>query len=109
MQRPLRHAVRAGRELLLSAIVLLVEELASGAPPPREAEASCTAYDEHPLDQPDECGDLASFRAALVAPCTTTIRGLVSEVGLEPGEDPVPRRCVVYLDSVERAPVATLV
>jgi mRNA interferase MazF len=48
-------------------------------------------------------------RRALVAPCTTTIRGLVSEVGLEPGEDPVPRRCVVNMDSVESVSVAALV
>lgn len=48
-------------------------------------------------------------RRALVAPCTTTIRGLVSEVGLEPGDDPVPRRCVVNLDSVESVSVAVLV
>lgn len=48
-------------------------------------------------------------RRALVAPCTTTIRGLVSEVGLEPGEDPVPRPCVVNLDSVESVSVAFLV
>jgi mRNA interferase MazF len=48
-------------------------------------------------------------RRALVAPCTTTIRGLASEVGLEPGEDPVPRRCVVNLDSVESVSVAVLV
>ena len=48
-------------------------------------------------------------RRALVAPCTTTIRGLVSEVGLEPGEDPVPRRCVVNLDSVESVSIAVLV
>lgn len=48
-------------------------------------------------------------RRALVAPCTTTIRGLVSEVGLEPGEDPVPRRCVVNLDSVESVSVSVLV
>ena len=46
---------------------------------------------------------------ALVVPCTTTIRGLVSEVGLEPGEDPVPRRCVVNMDSVESVSVAVLV
>jgi len=33
----------------------------------------------------------------------------VSEVGLEPGEDPVPRRCVVNLDSVESVSLAVLV
>ena len=32
-----------------------------------EAEASYTAYDEHPLDEPDEWGDLASFRRAAAA------------------------------------------
>ena len=49
------------------------------------------------------------LRRALVAPCTTTIRGLASEVSLEPGEDPVPRRSAVNLDSVESVPVALLV
>jgi len=41
------------------------------------------------------------LRRALVAPCTTTIRGLPSEVLLEPETDPVPRRSAVNLDSVE--------
>ena len=49
------------------------------------------------------------LRRALIAPCTTTVRSLASEVGLEPGEDPVPRSCVVNLDSVESVSVATLV
>ena len=48
-------------------------------------------------------------RRALVAPCTTTIRGLVSEVVLEPGDDPVPLRSAVNLDSVESVSVAILV
>lgn len=48
-------------------------------------------------------------RRALVAPCTTTIRGLVSEVVLEPEEDPVPRRSAVNLDSVESVSVSVLV
>ena len=46
---------------------------------------------------------------ALVAPCTTTIRDLASEVVLEPGEDPVPRRCAANLDSVESVSVGVLV
>jgi mRNA interferase MazF len=46
---------------------------------------------------------------ALVAPCTTTIRGLASEVLLEPGDDPVPLRSAVNLDSVESVSVAVLV
>lgn len=49
------------------------------------------------------------LRRALVAPCTTTVRGLASEVVLEPGEDPVPRRSAVNLDSVESVSVAVLV
>ncbi|HET7684528.1 MAG TPA: type II toxin-antitoxin system PemK/MazF family toxin [Marmoricola sp.] len=48
-------------------------------------------------------------RRALVAPCTTTIRGLASEVVLEPGEDPVPLRSAVNLDSVESVSIAILV
>jgi mRNA interferase MazF len=48
-------------------------------------------------------------RRALVAPCTTTIRGLVSEVVLTPGDDPVPRRSAVNLDSVESVAIAILV
>jgi mRNA interferase MazF len=46
---------------------------------------------------------------ALVAPCTTTIRGLPSEVVLEPGDDPIGRRSAVNLDSVESVSVAVLV
>ena len=49
------------------------------------------------------------LRRALVAPCTTTIRGLVSEVVLEPTEDPIPRRSAINLDSVESVSVAVLV
>jgi|SRR5215213_2348551 len=49
------------------------------------------------------------LRRTLVAPCTTTIRGLPSEVVLEPGDDPIPRRSAVNLDSVESVAVAVLV
>jgi mRNA interferase MazF len=45
----------------------------------------------------------------LVAPCTTTIRALPSEVVLDPGEDPVPRRSAVNLDSVESVSLGVLV
>jgi len=48
-------------------------------------------------------------RRALVAPCTTTIRGLASEVVLEPGDDPVPLRSAVNLDSIESVSLAILV
>ena len=49
------------------------------------------------------------LRRALVAPCTTTIRGLASEVLLEPGDDPIGRRSAVNLDSVESVSVGVLV
>lgn len=49
------------------------------------------------------------LRRTLVGPCTTTIRGLPSEVLLEPGEDPIPQTSVVNLDSVESVPLGTLV
>ena len=49
------------------------------------------------------------LRRALVGPCTTTIRGLPSEVVLEPGEDPVPRPSAVNLDSVESVAIGALV
>ena len=49
------------------------------------------------------------LRRALVAPCTTTMRGLASEVVLEPGNDPVQRRSAVNLDSVESVSVGLLV
>ena len=49
------------------------------------------------------------LRRALIAPCTTTIRALPSEVILEPGRDPVPRRSAVNLDSVESVSVGVLV
>ena len=49
------------------------------------------------------------LRRALVAPCTTTIRGLASEVILEPNSDPIPSRSAVNLESVESVSVAVLV
>ena len=52
---------------------------------------------------------IARLRRAVVAPCTTTIRGLPSEVVLEPGEDPVPRSSAVNLDLVESVAVGALV
>ena len=48
-------------------------------------------------------------RRTLVAPCTTTIRGLVSEVLLDPSADPVPLVSAVNLDSVESVSLGVLV
>ena len=52
---------------------------------------------------------ITRLRRAVVAPCTTTVRGLPSEVVLEPGVDPIPRPCAVNLDSVESVSVGVLV
>jgi mRNA interferase MazF len=46
---------------------------------------------------------------ALVAPCTTKLRGLSTEVILEPGDDPVGRPTAVNLDSVECLSIGVLV
>jgi mRNA interferase MazF len=46
---------------------------------------------------------------SLVAPCTTTVRNLPSEVVLEPGDDPVGRTTAVNLDSVESVSIGVLV
>jgi len=48
------------------------------------------------------------LRRALIAPCTTTIRELPSEVLLEPEDDPIPLRSAVNLDSVESVSIGTL-
>lgn len=39
-------------------------------------------------------------RRTMVAACSTVVRGLPSEVLLDPTEDPVPRPCAVQLDAV---------
>jgi mRNA interferase MazF len=48
------------------------------------------------------------LRRTLVAPCTTTVRGLASEVVLDPGADPIARPAAVNHDSVESVSVAAL-
>ena len=49
------------------------------------------------------------LRRTLVGPCTTRIRGIPTEVLLEPPLDPIPLVSVVNLDSVESVSVGTLV
>jgi mRNA interferase MazF len=49
------------------------------------------------------------LKRTLVARCTTTVRGLLSEVVLAPDLDPIPRRSAVNLDSVESVSVGVLV
>jgi mRNA interferase MazF len=48
------------------------------------------------------------LRRTIVAPCTTTIRELASEVSLAPDTDPIPRPSAVNLDSIENVAVGTL-
>lgn len=52
---------------------------------------------------------ISRLHRAVVGPCTTTIRGLPSEVVLEPSEDPVPRLSAINLDSVESVAIGLLV
>ena len=40
------------------------------------------------------------LRRIIIAPCSTRIRGLATEVRLEPRDDPVPQPCCVQLDSM---------
>jgi mRNA interferase MazF len=49
------------------------------------------------------------MRRVTIAPCTTRVRALPSEVALEPGGDPVPRTSVVSLDSIRNVSIASLV
>jgi mRNA interferase MazF len=48
------------------------------------------------------------LRRAVIAPCTTNIRGLPSEVVLDPDDDPIPRTSAVNLDSMESVSIVTL-
>ena len=52
---------------------------------------------------------LDRLTTAIVAPCTKTVRGLESEVVLEPGDDPVRMPSAVNLDSVHLVSQAWLV
>jgi mRNA interferase MazF len=49
------------------------------------------------------------LRRTLIGPCTTVVRGLASEVVLDPDIDPIPRRSAINLDAVESVSVGVLV
>ena len=49
------------------------------------------------------------LRRALIGPCTTVIRGIPTEVVLDPSEDPLPLPSAVNLDSVDSVSIGTLV
>jgi mRNA interferase MazF len=46
---------------------------------------------------------------AIIAPCTTNIRDLPSEVLIEAGVDPIPRTSAINFDSLESVAVSVLV
>ena len=52
---------------------------------------------------------IAARRVAIVAPCSTTFRGLPSEVELDPATDPVAARVRGDLDSVESVTVGVFI
>lgn len=65
-----------------------------------------------PVGRLSSCPGTRRYRAcgrAPTGPCTTTTRGIPSEVVLEPAKDPIPRRSAVNLDALESVPIATLV
>lgn len=49
------------------------------------------------------------LRRAVIGPCTTRIRGLASEIVLDPAEDPIPLASAVSLDSIESVAIGNLV
>ena len=49
------------------------------------------------------------LRRTLIGPCTTVVRGLASEVVLDPARDPIPQRSAINLDSVESVSLGVLV
>lgn len=48
------------------------------------------------------------LRRVIVAPCSTNVRGLLTEVLLAPDEDPVPQACCVQLDCILNVSVGEL-
>ena len=74
----------------------------------------CEVPDKHrrPVVVLSRDAAIAGLRRVVAAPCSTVDRSLVTEVRLEPGDDPgddpVGRPCVVQLDSVFNASIASL-
>ena len=70
----------------------------------------CEVPDKHrrPVVVLSRNAAIASLRRVVVAPCSTVIRNLATEVLLEPGDDPVLLPSVVQLDSTFNTSVAHL-
>jgi antitoxin MazE5 len=60
----LEHARRARSGVNDATLIDAALEALLGRHRAAEVDAAYAAYDEHPMDEPDEWGDLASFREA---------------------------------------------
>ena len=70
----------------------------------------CEVPDKHrrPVVVLSRDAAIPGLRRVVVAPCSTVDRDLMTEVRLEPGDDPVRSPCVVQMDSVFNASLASL-
>ena len=66
------------------------------------------AYGSRPVVVLSRNASIPRLRRVMVAPATTTIRGLDTEVELDPEVDPISQHCVVNLDSVDNVGVESL-
>lgn len=70
----------------------------------------CEVPDKHrrPVVVLSRNAAIPGLRRVVVAPCSTVDRDLMTEVRLEPADDPVRSPCVVQMDSVFNASLASL-
>ncbi len=70
----------------------------------------CEVPDKHlrPVAVLSRDAAIAALHRVIVAPCSTIDRNLITEVRLEPEEDPVRRACVIQLDATFNTSAASL-
>ncbi len=70
----------------------------------------CEVPDKHrrPVAVLSRDAAISALHRVIVAPCSTIDRNLITEVRLEPEEDPVRRACVIQLDAMFNTSVASL-
>ena len=70
----------------------------------------CEVSDKHrrPVAVLSRDAAISALQRVVVAPCSTIDRNLITEVRLEPEEDPVRRACVIQLDATFNISVANL-
>ncbi|MCY4493663.1 MAG: type II toxin-antitoxin system PemK/MazF family toxin [Acidimicrobiaceae bacterium] len=70
----------------------------------------CDYPDKHrrPVTVLSRDAAISALHRAIVAPCSTIDRNLITEVRLEPEEDPIRRACVIQLDATFNTSVASL-